>query len=345
MHAKADPAIRATGKKVEMNETDKQRGMEIEDRFAHFLEQQNQSWPLSASNYRGLAKVEEKSFSIGGWTLKVQFNPERIRSSAAKVDAGSIAARKCFLCRENRPPEQLELETGGEFLILVNPYPIFRHHFTITSLRHTDQRILANLATLLSLAREMEGYTLFYNGPECGASAPDHLHFQAGEKGFMPVDTAFERLKWEDGALLMESATTKIWAFDTYLRKMISLETSDAESGVCFMKRILETLGSMQPEKAEPMINLLCSWSAGKWILHLFPRKLHRPSYYFAEGEAQLLISPASVDLGGVFITPRREDFEKITSADILDIFDQIGLEEDKMEHLKQAIRNDGAKK
>jgi ATP adenylyltransferase/5',5'''-P-1,P-4-tetraphosphate phosphorylase II len=306
--------------------------------FRDFLERQNRAWDLSAANYRGLDHVEEKEFLFEGFRIKVQFNPERIRSSSAKVDQHSIAARKCFLCSENRPSEQKSMEIIPNFLLLVNPFPIFRTHFTITSPFHTDQRILPNLGVMLDISKKMEGYTLFYNGPECGASAPDHLHFQAGENGFMPVEGEFESMKDGPGAQLLEGDHLKIWAFDHYLRKMITFVTDSREEGIQAIKTIYTRFWNLQPQKPEPMINLLCYFKNSEWHIHLFPRKLHRPSQYFAQGKNQLLISPASVDFGGVFVTPRREDFDKITGNDIADIFSQVTLDEANFSLLINAI-------
>lgn len=310
------------------------------DKFSDFLLAQNQSWPLSADNYRGLAKVGEREFLIDGYQIKVQFNPERMRSSNATIDQNSIAARKCFLCTENRPAEQNNLDLGNNFLLLVNPFPIFHRHFTIPSVWHTPQLLTGSLDNMFEIARQIEGYTLFYNGPESGASAPDHLHFQAGENGFLPVESEFERMKQKPENLLFQSDQLNIWAFDDYLRKMISIETNNPGEGVIAIGNLFNRFREIQPEKIEPMINLLCYFRDGKWVLHLFPRRLHRPRQFFEEGSHRLLISPASVDFGGVFITPRREDFDKITSADIKDIFNQVCLDDESFEVLKISIVN-----
>ncbi len=312
--------------------------LQTNDRYRDFLLAQNQTWALSEDNYLSLDQVIEREMTIDGWKFRVQFNPERMRSSAAKVDSGSIAARSCFLCSKNRPSEQRELPMGHDFLLLVNPYPIFSAHFTLPFLHHTDQRIDANLEALMEFARKMSGYTLFYNGPECGASAPDHLHFQAGENGFMPVEEEFVTMKLQSESLLYQSDGLKIWAFGNYIRKMISLETDDLRQGITALGYLIHCFSAIQPEKVEPMMNLLCYFKDEKWILHLFPRKLHRPSQYFEQGYKQLLISPGAVDFGGVFISPRREDFEKITASDILDIFNQVSLDEAGFQYLRQSI-------
>jgi len=306
--------------------------------LGEFTESQLQSWPLAAANFKGLEKVEEKSFQFDGFQIRAQFNPERMRSSVAEVDKQSIAARKCFLCSENRPPEQEGISFGDDFQILVNPFPIFKNHFTISCNRHIDQRFIPSVKTLLELSAAMEGFTVFYNGPECGASAPDHLHFQAGESSFMPVTDDFERLK-SSGRILFSGETTKVWAFDNYLRKMISMETSSMDEALRVVGLYYKHFEAMQPEKMEPMMNALCSFSKAKWTTHLFPRKAHRPTHFYEEGEKQILISPGSVDFGGVFILPRREDFDKISKENIGDILAQVCVDQDTFLELTEKIR------
>lgn len=305
-----------------------------------FVESEKLLWPLASANYNGLKSVEEKQFQFDGFQIKVQFNPERMRSSAAKVDKQSIAARKCFLCSENRPAEQDAIAFGEEFLILVNPFPIFKTHFTISCNSHIDQRFLPNVKSMFEIAAAMEGFTVFYNGPECGASAPDHLHFQAGESSFMPIATEFEQLK-STARQLFSGAETQVWAFDNYLRKMISVEANSMEEALKIIEIYYTHFQAIQPEKIEPMMNALGTFSEGKWTIHIFPRQLHRPRQFFAEGNDQLLISPASVDFGGVFITPRKEDFDKITKEDIEDIFNQVSLNPDAFQELTEKIRQD----
>jgi ATP adenylyltransferase/5',5'''-P-1,P-4-tetraphosphate phosphorylase II len=306
-----------------------------------FTEVQIQSWPLAAANFRSLEKVEEKSFQFDGFQMKVQFNPERMLSSSSKTDKKSIAARACFLCSENRPDEQDAIEFGDQFLILVNPFPIFKNHFTIPSNTHVDQRFLPGVKVLLELAEAMEGFTVFYNGPECGASAPDHLHFQAGESVFMPISEEFQRMKLNSGRQLFSGEKTQVWAFDHYLRKMISIETDSLREGLDVIGVYYQHFQVLQPEKVEPMMNVLCSFTNGKWTIHLFPRKLHRPAQFFANGDEQILISPGSVDFGGVFITPRREDFDKMIKEDIVDILAQVSVNQDMFTDLTGRIKAD----
>ncbi|MFY9150779.1 MAG: DUF4922 domain-containing protein [Prolixibacteraceae bacterium] len=308
--------------------------------LSEFTESQRQKWPLASANFSSLEKVEEKCFQFDGFQIKVQYNPERLQSSAAKTDKVSIAARRCFLCVDNLPAEQEGISFGDDFLILVNPFPIFRNHFTVSSIHHTDQRFIQNAESLLRLAEIMKGFTVFYNGPECGASAPDHLHFQAGENEFMPLSEEFHQLK-STGRSLFSGENMQVWAFDHYLRKMISIESDSLTETLKVIRLYYQHFEAMQPEKDEPMMNALCSYTDGKWIVHLFPRKAHRPWQYFAEEKDNFLISPGSVDFGGVFITPRRSDFDKITGSVIADMLTQVCVDQDVFAELANKIKND----
>jgi len=319
-----------------INDTNKTAGQVLEE----LVETQKKNWPLVESNFSGLEKVEVRHFQFDGFQIKVQFNPERMHSTVSKTDQKSIAARPCFLCSENRPVEQDEIVFGDQFLILVNPFPIFKFHFTISSNTHIAQRFLPSALVFLELAGVMEGLTVIYNGPECGASAPDHLHFQAGESTLLPLTEEFGRLK-NSSRKIYSGVNTTVYAFDHYLRKMISIETPSITEGLEVIDIYYKHFQAMQPDKIEPMMNVLCSWKNGKWVIHLFPRKAHRPTHYFESGAKQILISPGSVDFGGVFILPRREDFDKITKENIVDILAQVCVNQDTFLELTEKIRND----
>lgn len=305
-----------------------------------FTESQKLRWPLAKTNFDGLKKVEERSFDFDNFQYKIQFNPERMRSSVANVDKASIEARKCFLCKENRPKEQESIKFGKNLSILVNPFPIFNNHFTISSTTHVDQRFRANIRSMLELSHAMVGFTVFYNGPECGASAPDHFHFQAGESEFLPISTEFDILKLNSESNIYTSGKTSVWAFNNYLRKMISIESNSINEVVRLIEIFYDSFAKMQSHKQEPMLNALATYNNCSWVIHLFPRKAHRPSQFFEEGEKQILLSPGSVDFGGVFITPRREDFDKISMADISDILNQVCIDTDDFYYLTDKIKS-----
>jgi hypothetical protein len=300
------------------------------------FEDQFREWKLACDNYHQLDEVRVRRVSFPGYNISVQFNPGRITSSAAKVDAKSIEARPCFLCERNRPAEQRGIPVEDDYIILINPFPIFRRHLTIVSGSHTPQRIAGNFGTMLALARALPEYVIFYNGPQCGASAPDHLHFQAGNRGFLPIemDTANQDLCRRAG----QSGETELWLWSGYGRGILTLKGTDSGALETVFSRFLERFGSGQGDRPEPMLNILAYNDKGLWTVHIIPRIVHRPSCYFAEGDDRILLSPASVDLGGVFITPRGEDFSKITADDIRKILEEVCPGEDELEKLTNKI-------
>ena len=296
--------------------------MEFSKKARELIREQSGEWDLAAKNYASLKKVKVKTFDYGDYHIDIQFNPERIISSAAKVDTKSIEARPCFLCEKNLPAQQRGLYFKNEYIVLVNPFPIFPEHLTIPHISHTDQRISGNFGSMLELAAELDDFVLFYNGPKCGASAPDHLHFQAGIKGFLPIETDFLNNKCCKEIRRIGSVTISHWP--DYQRGIISLKSKDRDNLIECFNQIYSKLQILQPDEVEPMLNILAIFKQGEWIIHIFPRTLHRPSQYFETGERQFILSPASVDMGGVLITPREEDFTKISKEDIRDIFNQV---------------------
>jgi ATP adenylyltransferase/5',5'''-P-1,P-4-tetraphosphate phosphorylase II len=306
------------------------------DKIDELFSSQLQDWDLARNNYSQLEKVRTRKMDFGTFNILVQFNPGRIRSSAAKVDAKSIGERPCFLCSQNRPLEQRGIEFEKNLTILVNPFPIFRIHLTIPSEFHTDQRIANNLDTMLSLVQAMPLFTVFYNGPQCGASAPDHFHFQAGNNGFMPIESDFRNGK--HAVMHTSKPGIEVWKWESYLRGIITLKGSDREKLVSVFDRLFDRLSDIQPDRPEPMLNILAMNTSGEWIIHIIPRKQHRPVQFFGKGSKQILISPAAVDLGGVIITPREEDFDRIRKSDIEDIFRQICFEESELAGLLNEV-------
>jgi len=297
---------------------------------------QFQEWELARHNYSLLENVRTRKLDFGTFEVSVQFNPERMRSSAAKVDTRSIGERPCFLCSKNRPPEQRGLSFKNGLTFLVNPFPIFNRHLTIPSDNHTDQRIGNNFGAMLSLSQAIPSFTVFYNGPRCGASAPDHFHFQAGNKGFMPLENDF--LNGKHTKMLFSEQGLEVLKWENYLRGIITLKGSDREKLIRIFDRIFARLSEVQADGPEPMLNILAGFESGEWLVHIIPRKLHRPAQFFMHGSDQLLISPAAVDLGGVIITPREEDFNRITGKQIEDIFRQVCFEESDLDRLLNGI-------
>jgi hypothetical protein len=287
---------------------------------------QLKNWELAGVNYKLLSKVKTKIVDFQSFKIFVQFNPERIRSSSAKVDSKSIEARPCFLCGKNRPIQQQGIQVPDNMTILVNPFPIFKRHLTIPSEAHTDQRINHNFGKMLDLSEDLPEFVIFYNGPECGASAPDHLHFQAGNKGFLPIEADFRCRKFV--TLISKKDGVEIWNWNDYLRGILTFHGTSKRHLISAFDSFYEKASKFQPDKPEPMLNILSYISGKSYTIHMIPRKLHRPRQFFTEGEKQILLSPASVDLAGVIIVPREEDYIKINAADIEDIFTQVCLSE-----------------
>jgi len=305
------------------------------------LEQQKKTWEMLAKGYGSLGSVQTRSIQLDDITIKLQFNPGRIVSTGAKVDPKSIAERKCFLCPANLPPAQRGLLFQDDYVVLCNPFPIFPEHFTIPHKEHVPQRIAASsFETMLDLARAMKGrYTVFYNGPKCGASAPDHLHFQAGDKGIMLVENEFEALKQNHGAVLKDTPATRVFAVAHPLRPFIALE-SESKAGLC--DAIVAVVAAMQEitgSAEEPLMNVLAMHNDGGWRVILFPRARHRPSFYFAEGEQKIMLSPASVDIGGVCVTPIERDFHRITADHLRQMFKECCLSPEQFGTLASKLK------
>ena len=285
------------------------------------IDRQLAGWPEAARRYRDLREVQTKEITIGGMPVRVQYNPARAVSTLARTDAASIAARPCFLCRENRPQQQESMPfegcDGRRYEILVNPFPIFPEHFTVPAVSHVPQRIAGRFPDMLRLADTFPDMTVFYNGPESGASAPDHFHFQMGCKGFLPVERHFGLL---GPRTVMRPGAAVIALTSAYIPGLPVITAPDAKSAEAAFLRVLRSL-PVSPRTGEPQLNILC-WkertdSDTVFRILVIPRKAHRPSCYYApEGEA-VRISPASVDLGGVFIVPVEEDFRR-TDAGVL---------------------------
>jgi hypothetical protein len=266
-----------------------------------FFEEEIHTWSLAANNYAALQNIKTKSFDFGEYEIRVQFNPARAVSSLAKLDAKSIAERPCFLCEKNRPAEQRSIDFKDKYDILLNPFPICNRHFTIASKKHESQSIKGKLGDMLDLAEEMSGYVILYNGAGAGASAPDHMHFQAGNSDFFTYPFELEQ--------------------PGLIRKISIISTDKKEIEDWFELRYKE----LQKETdREPLMNVFCRKERTVWILTVFPRTKHRPTQFFAEGSEQLMISPGAIDMAGTLIVAREEDFNKITPRDIVDIYNQV---------------------
>lgn len=305
--------------------------------ISEFLASQLAVWPTAADNFEALKGVKVKEVELPGWTVKVQFNPARIVSSSAKVDAKSLKERKCFLCEANRPQVQEGIYWADRYTVLINPFPIFPRHLTIPDKTHTDQLIDGRIADMMRLASELEDYTVFYNGPKCGASAPDHMHFQAGNSDFLTLGNALEDAELKtiatDGdAVLALVDTLPLNVF------VIDAPADQADAGERLFKRLYDAIPVPEGEK-EPMMNLLCYPTPAGVRLVVIPRKRHRPSCYGTEGEGTMLLSPASVDMGGVFITPLEKDFNALDAEKITEIIGELCLSNEEINEIANNVK------
>lgn len=286
-------------------------------------QRQMRDWPMAAGFYQSLEQVQVQEFRIDELHFTAQFNPARRASTAAKVDAGSIQSRPCFLCEKNLPPEQEGVD-AGEFTILVNPFPIFPMHFTIPLKQHAKQQILPWYRHFLQFAYSLDEFVLFYNGPACGASAPDHLHFQAVTNGMMPLLKDYQIRRYEHAACLEKTENATLYHLKGFLRTVYVIESVDVESSFSVFEKLYHSWQTVENE--EPLMNIIARYSDNTWTVFVLPRKAFRPKQFYAEDETRVMISPAAVEMAGILITPVEEHFHKINAELIRDIYNQISL-------------------
>ena len=301
--------------------------------FAH----QISAWQRMATGYASLESSRVREIVCSGFTVQLQFNPKRIVSTGADVDPGVISNRPCFLCQENLPEEQQGIQYCDEFLILCNPVPIFPKHFTITKIHHEPQDFESSFGTMLALARDFSpDYTVFYNGPACGASAPDHLHFQVNPRRAIPVE-------WD----AVDGRRRKRYYYKNHIagftlmnygRTVIIIESTDKSQLSAFIKTMIGEWKNLILLEKEPMINVLCSYQENIWRLIIFPRRKHRPEIYFKKGDDRVLISPAAVDMGGLIITPLEKDFLRINAKLVEDIYAEVSEKQEVVDTILEKM-------
>ena len=296
------------------------------DAVRALLAQQQRTWPQLSAATAGLQQVEYKEFDLRGTRVLAQFNPQRIVSTAAKVDAASIQARPCFLCAANLPAEERGLALGEHFVILCNPFPVLPEHLVIASRAHTPQELANSLPALFDLTQALgpEFFTL-YNGPRCGASAPDHLHFQAAARAPLPI--------WQDVNQRQQARPSRwpdvdVFTLAEYRIRLLGARSVNREALLAWFRHSLSALAQVTQTTEEPLLNVLATYEDGAWQILLLPRGRHRPACYDAEGTARLTISPAAIDLGGVLVVPQAEHFARLTEAVLTDIYAEVTLAE-----------------
>jgi hypothetical protein len=282
------------------------------EQISELFENQLLVWKLAKDNYEGLNHTKNREICFDGFSIHIQCNQGRVRSTCAGKQNREKAS--CFLCAENRPVEQ-EGIPFEDFTILCNPYPVFSEHLTIASNEHKPQSIIENLPVMLRLSQHLPRFVVFYNGPQCGASAPMHLHFQAGIKQEFPIYNNFSTLK---NRFARVSEDVSFFIINDGVRMFYVLEGDDSEILANSFTRKFCTEGK------EPNLNILTWWENNRWTICIFKRKQHRPSQFYEKGDAQILVSPATVEMAGLVVTPCLAGFEKISKADLYDIYKQV---------------------
>ncbi|MBO7077969.1 MAG: DUF4922 domain-containing protein [Bacteroidales bacterium] len=294
-----------------------------------FIKDQLSIWPLAATNFRALKAVKTREFPVFGLPCRIQWNPERVGSSTANTSPEAIAARPCFLCEKNRPPEQhhikFEGRKGRTYNVQINPFPIFKDHLVIVRDEHLPQAIWHHMPDILDFARKYPDFTAFYNGPASGASAPDHLHFQAAPRHRMPLEEAVDAFLDAPGEALASVKDATLYRFPGYCRGVYALKATTSKSLTKLFYRLLDCC-DRRPDETEPKFNLYAYVKGAEWRCFVVLRSAKRSHHFDAVGEEHLTVSPGAADMAGVFVTPFREDFEKATPALLEAILDEVTI-------------------
>ena len=303
--------------------------------ISRFFNRQLEKWDDARHRFRDLKHVETKKLSE---EVRLQFNPARIVSTGAKIDKKTLGERPCFLCDKNRPKEQMSQQIDERFHLLVNPFPILPIHFTIPARKHQPQAIYKNYGEMhrfLSLHSEL---MVFYNGPKCGASAPDHLHFQAGTSGILPLQANWQRLSRNLTDIISLNDEEKIAVVRDFIVPAFVIISKSEESDETLFHRLYKSM-PMRGDETEPMINIIAWRKEDEYISVVIPREKHRPEAYFAEGDAQVMVSPGALDMSGLIITPREEDFHKLTEESATTILQECGISTEKMNSIVTKLK------
>ncbi len=301
------------------------------------LSEQKKAWSELREGCESLKDIMERNLRCNGFSVRLQYNPGRIKSSMADVGKKDQKDQGCFLCLDHLPEGQKGILYRNEYLILCNPMPVFSSHFTVSHLDHRIQAIAEHIDTLLRLMADFgSGWTVLYNGPKCGASAPDHLHFQAVPSGQMVIEKEIQAekrlslIKQVDGVLLYRARDLG--------REVIILEGDDPMAVGGAFKGFLNGLKKVLPLNEEPMMNIAGFHEEKKWRLVIFPRRKHRPDAFFREGDARVVVSPGVIDMGGILITPVEKDFERLDGASVEGIYEEVSLEGKTVERAIDAM-------
>ena len=296
-----------------------------------FIQDQLSVWPLAAANFRALKSMKVRTLSVGGLQTKLQFNPCRIISSTAKVDKETLSKRPCFLCVEHRPPEQFHLKfegrKGRRYNIQVNPYPIFPRHLVIARESHIPQVIWHHLPDMLDFAAMYHDYTVYYNGPMAGASAPDHLHFQAVPRGVLPLEKAVDAFLDTYAQPLSSVKDATLYHFHRFTRGVYCIKATTTKSLAKLFYQFLDCCPVMD-EGQEPRFNLYAWYktSTREYRAMVVLRTELRSHHFYSTGPDHLTIGPGAAEMAGVFVAPCEEDFLKATVPQLTEMLQEVSI-------------------
>jgi len=313
-------------------EIDPGDGVPLRQRVAALFVQQRETWPALRAGEAARGELEKKTLELDGESIVVQFNPARRRSTQAKTDAKSVASRACFLCPENMPAEERGM-AFEDLVVMPNPFPVLPWHTTIAGRVHRPQQIAGRVEQMLRLADAIgPELAVFYNGPRCGASAPDHFHFQAASASAIPIL----------GQLPREASGRHIAAHASFGRRFLSCTGAKLAEVAGEVDRAIEAMGALEAGSAgaphEPMLNLLAHWADGRYRVLLFPRAVHRPACFFQTGDEQLAISPAVLEMCGVLVTTEPEHFARVNGEIARGIYEEVSIAEGAIVELVRRI-------
>ncbi len=299
------------------------------------------SWPGLGDGILAWRAVETRPLVVEGVEILLQYNPRRILSTSARVDESSIRERACFLCSANMPVEERGLAFGDGFAVVCNPFPVLENHLVIVSKDHVPQRLTGHIGTLLDLARSLgPDYVSLYNGPACGASAPDHLHFQAGSGKALAILKEASRLSL---SIKTTKTPTALATMRSYGAGFIVLRGAVQAALEGRIAKIMLAIAEVSlSNDDEPMVNLIVRHDTQGWETILIPRAQHRPAAYFAEGDRKVMVSPAAIDLGGLLVVPRESDFLELDAPAVAAIYAETTFNVEKMDSLVQMITSPG---
>ncbi len=316
-----------------------------EDSLERFFNRQMERWPDARQRYRELHDVQTRQLVSDAMTMEmvVQWNPARMVSTGAKIDSKTIAERPCFLCEKNRPAEQIIKPFDNKIDILVNPFPILGTHYTIPSRKHQPQLINDIFYEIYRLLASYPQLMVFYNGPKCGASAPDHQHLQAGSKEMLPLIKDWSRLARNLQPVITISEGNGLYVVGDYPCHAFAIRSRSKDGGEQLFRKLYaalrEQVTDTQSEKGEePMINVVAWRQNEDYIAVVFPRRRHRPKCYTAKDESQMIVSPGALDMSGMIITPRKEDFDALTADKAVAILKEVTITDKDMKTVTEAL-------